>query len=104
MRHTCIRCVGGYDLDDRTYVLAADAPLRAEVARLLIRRLIGPLELYDASLPEWQMPDFIKADAVVKTGLIDGLAEIHDVASLMPASWNRIAGWLQQIDAVRRAA
>jgi hypothetical protein len=27
------------------------------------------------------MPDFIKADAVVKTGLIDGLAEIHDVAS-----------------------
>jgi hypothetical protein len=43
--------------------------------------MIGPLELYDASKPEWQMPDFIEADAVVKTGLIDGLAEIHDVAS-----------------------
>src|SRR5262249_51531179 len=57
--------------------------LRSEpkVARLLIRRLIGPLELYDASKPEWQMPGFIKADCVVKTGLIDGLAEIHDVAS-----------------------
>jgi hypothetical protein len=57
--------------------------LRSEpkVARLLLRRLIGPLELYDASLPQWQMPDFIKADAVVKTGLIDGLAEIHDVTS-----------------------
>ena len=57
--------------------------LRSEpkVARLLIRPLIGPLELYDASLPEHQMPDFIKADAVVKAGLIDGLAEIHDVAS-----------------------
>lgn len=40
-----------------------------KVARLLIRRLIGPLELYDASKPEWQMPDFIKAD------------EIHDVVS-----------------------
>lgn len=36
--------------------------------------LIGPLELYDGSKPEWQMSDFIKADAVVKTGLIDGLA------------------------------
>jgi hypothetical protein len=31
--------------------------------------LIGPLELYDASLPQWQVPDFIKADAVVKAGL-----------------------------------
>lgn len=57
--------------------------LRTEprVARLLLRRLIGPIELYDASLPQWQMPEFIKADAEVKTGLIDGLAEIHDVAS-----------------------
>lgn len=51
------------------------------MTRLLLRRLISPLELYDASKPEWQMPDFIKADCVVKTGLIDGLAEIHDVAS-----------------------
>jgi hypothetical protein len=51
------------------------------MARLLLRRLIGPLELYDASKPEWQMPEFIKADAVLKTGLIDGLAEIQDLAS-----------------------
>ena len=43
----------------------------------LLRRLIGPLVLYDEST----RPDFIRADAVVKTGLIDGLAEIHDVAS-----------------------
>ena len=55
------------------------ATLRAEpkVARLLLRRLIGPLVLYDESA----RPDFIKADAVVKTGLIDGLAEIQHVAS-----------------------
>ncbi len=55
--------------------------LRSEpkVARLLLRRLIGPIELYDASKPEWQMPDFIKADAAVKRGLIDGLAEIREV-------------------------
>lgn len=60
--------------------------LRTEpkVARLLLRRLIGPIELYDASKPEWQIPDFIKPDAVVKTGLIDGLPEIHDVARPHP--------------------
>jgi site-specific DNA recombinase len=52
-----------------------------KVARLLLRRLIGPLELYDASKPEWQMPDFIQADTELKTGLIEGLAEIQDVAS-----------------------
>jgi hypothetical protein len=51
-----------------------------KVARLLLRRLIGPIELYDASKPEWQMPEFIVADAEVKTGLIDGLTEIHNVA------------------------
>ena len=53
--------------------------LRAEpkVARILLRRLIGPLVLHDEST----RPDFIEAVAEVKTGLIDGLAEIHDVAS-----------------------
>ena len=50
------------------------------MARLLLRRLIGPLVLYDEST----RPDFIKADCVVKTGLIDGLAEIQDVASPTP--------------------
>jgi site-specific DNA recombinase len=55
------------------------ATLRSEpkVARLLLRRLIGPLVLYDEST----RPDFIKADAMVKTGLIDGLAEIQHMAS-----------------------
>ena len=50
--------------------------LRSEpkVARLLLRRLIGPLVLYDEST----RPDFIKADAVVKPGLLDGLEEIQD--------------------------
>jgi hypothetical protein len=57
--------------------------LRSEpkVARLLVRRLIGPLEMLDEST----RPDFIKADCEVKTGLIDGLAEIQHVAS--PTSW-----------------
>jgi hypothetical protein len=82
------------------------AALRSEpkVARLLLRRLIGPLELYDASLPEHQMPDFIKADAEVRTGLIDGLAEIQHVASPISASWNQLKGWLRAVDGLRRAA
>ena len=55
------------------------ATLRSEprVGRLLLRRLIGPLVLHDEST----RPDFIKADAEVKPGLIDGLAEIQDMAS-----------------------
>ncbi len=55
------------------------ATLRSEpkVARLLLRRLIEPFVLCDEST----MPDFMKADAVVKPGLLDGLAEIQDVAS-----------------------
>ncbi len=58
---------------------AWQATLRSEpkVARLLLRRLIGPLVLYDESTS----PDFIKADAVVEPVLLDGLAEIQDVAS-----------------------
>lgn len=55
------------------------AILRSEpkVARLLLRRLIGPLVLTDDST----RPDFVKADAELKLGPLDGLAEIQDVAS-----------------------
>ncbi len=52
--------------------------LRSEpkVARLLLRRLIGPLALYDEST----RPDFIQAGAEVKPGF-DGLRKYKDVAS-----------------------
>lgn len=50
------------------------------------------------------MPDFIKADAVVKTGLIDGLADIHDVASLSPPSWNQLLSLLKNLETLRKAA
>jgi hypothetical protein len=43
------------------------------VARVLVRRLLSPLELYDASAPEWQMPDFIRADTEIQPGLLEGL-------------------------------
>lgn len=72
-----------------------------KVARLLLRRLIGPLELYDASKPEWQMPDFIQADTELKTGLMDGLAEIQDMASLSIPSWNQIVGFLDSMQQLK---
>jgi hypothetical protein len=50
------------------------------------------------------MPDFIKADAEVRTGLIDGLAELQHVASPISASWNQLKGWLRAVDGLRRAA
>jgi len=89
------------------------ATLRAEVkvARLLLRRCIGPLTMpEDSPRPEW-----IEAVADVKTGLLDGLVPhdvtppasttaIHDVASPTFASWNQIGAWLNRLDALRRAA
>jgi hypothetical protein len=52
----------------------ATLPEEPKVARLLLRRLIGPLVLTDDS----QRPDWIDAEAEIRTGLLDG---IHDVAS-----------------------
>jgi hypothetical protein len=52
------------------------ATLRAEpkVARLLLRRLVEPLRLHDES----ERPEWIRGDAALKVGLLDGL---HHVAS-----------------------
>jgi hypothetical protein len=41
--------------------VAAGAPLRAEVARLLLRKLIGPLELVDESQNPANDPAFMEA-------------------------------------------
>ncbi|MDO8677166.1 MAG: recombinase family protein [Acidobacteriota bacterium] len=53
------------------------ADLRAEpqVARLLVRRLMGPLVLHD------EAPDWIPFEAPVKAGLLDGLQPTLHVAS-----------------------
>jgi len=37
-------------------------------------------------------------------GSVSAFSHLQAVASLMPASWNRVAYWLQQIDGLRRAA
>jgi site-specific DNA recombinase len=53
------------------------AELRAEptVARVLLRRLVGPLTLWDAA------DDDVAWETVVSTALLDGLAPIHVLAS-----------------------
>lgn len=56
------------------------AELRDEpkVARLLLRRLVGPLTLWDASEPD---AAFIEWEAAVKPALLEGLTPIQVVAS-----------------------
>ena len=85
------------------------ATLRSEpkVARLLLRRLIGPLVLYDEST----RPDFIKADAVIKPGLLDGLAEIQDVASPTGREFNsprpsleETLAWVRSVENLRKTS
>jgi hypothetical protein len=86
-------------LNQRAAEWRATPRLEPKVARMVLRRLIGPLVLYDESTRS----DFVKTDAVVETGLIDGLAEIQDVASLMPVSWNRVTQWLRLLEGLRHA-
>ena len=62
--------------------------LRSEpkVARLLLRRLIGPLVMVDEST----RPDFIEAVADVKPALLDGIHSVEKMASpagFEPVSW-----------------
>jgi hypothetical protein len=94
-------------LEQRAEQWKADLRAEPQVARLVVRRLIEPITLWDES----ERPDFCRWEALTKTELLDGLAEVSRgwmsvllMASLMPASWNQIASWLQQIDGLRRAA
>lgn len=73
-----------------------------QVARVLLRRLIGPLVLTDAS----EMPDFIRADAEVKPGLLDGLTpygatlrplDTTRVSSPTIPSWNQMRAFLEDM-------
>ena len=51
----------------------------AAVARMLLRRLVGPLTLWDAADPE---SAFIEWETLLKPGILEGLAPLHLVASL----------------------
>jgi hypothetical protein len=79
------------------------ATLRDEptLARRLLRRLVGPLTLWDASEPE---AAWVEWEAVLTPALLEGLAPIQVVASPMPASWNQVAVWLRQVDDLRETA
>ncbi len=62
-------------LEHRTVEWRARVRAEPQVARLMIRRLIQPLELCHPDAPGLQMPDFIKADTHAKPPLRDGIAE-----------------------------
>jgi len=71
-----------------------------KVARLLLRRMVGPLTPFDPA----DTTAFIEWEASVTPALLEGLAPIHDVASLPPASWNQITKWLRLLEALRRTS
>jgi hypothetical protein len=79
------------------------ADLRAEptVARTLLRRLVGPLTLWDGTEPS---AEWIEWETSVSPALLEGLTPIQVVACLMPCGWNQVAAWLQQVEALRRVA
>jgi DNA invertase Pin-like site-specific DNA recombinase len=52
-----------------------------KIARMVLRELIGPITLWDESLPEQQRPEFIEWQAPTKPGLLAGLG-----ATLLEAS------------------
>ena len=72
--------------------------LRAEpkVARLLLRKLIGPLELVDES----QNPNFVDADTDIKPALLEGLQRVEKMAS--PTGSARL--WTKEIPGIVDAA
>ena len=88
-----------------------------KVARMLVRRLIGPLTLHEEPAPDYivEMSDDDdlrpwtygsgslrwEAEADV-TALFDGHYRL--MASQSVPSWNRLHGWLQQMDLLRKAA
>jgi hypothetical protein len=85
-------------LEERCEQWTMDLRAPTEVARTVLRRLIGPILLWD----DTGTAELLRWDAETKTDLLDGIV-LH-MASPMPASWNQIGPWLRQIDALRRAA
>jgi hypothetical protein len=67
------------------------------LARALLRRLVGPLTLFDPA----DTAAFVDWETSVTPAMLEGLTV---VASLTPASWNQIDTWLRQVEALRQAA
>jgi hypothetical protein len=79
------------------------ATLRDEpiVARRLLRRLVGPLTLWDASEPEAAWIDW---ETVLTPALLEGLAPIQVVASLTVGTWNHLNSWLKTLALSKRTS
>jgi hypothetical protein len=77
--------------------------LRAEpsVARMVLRRLIGPLTLHN---PTEISPEWVEWETSLTTGLLDGILPIREVASLNFTSWNHVSGLLIRLERLRRVA
>ena len=65
---------------------------------MLLRRLVGPLTLWDAAEPDAARIDW---ETLVSPALLEGLAPIPVVASLSIPSWNQIAGFLESMRQLR---
>ncbi len=59
-------------LEQRAADWRSDLRAEPQVARLVLRRLVGPIVLFDES----ERPDFVKWEATPKTELLDGLAAV----------------------------
>jgi hypothetical protein len=87
-------------LEHRTADWARDLRAAPQVARLLLRRLIGPIELHDEST----RPDWCRWEAQpTPDTLVEGL--VHLVASLPPQKFEprpAIPAWTDVLDDVER--
>jgi DNA invertase Pin-like site-specific DNA recombinase len=72
-------------LEQRAAQWKADLRAEPHVARLVLRRLVGPLTLWDES----ERPDFIRWEATPTAELLDGLATLEGTspAGFEPAFW-----------------
>ena len=64
---------------------------------MMLRRLVGPLTLWDES----ERPEWIKWEAVPTTELLDGLATLQ-VASQSTLSWNQISEFLRNMEKLQQ--
>ena len=85
-------------LHQRAAQWKSDLRSEPQVARTLLRRLVGPLTLWDASEPD---SAFVEWETNVMPAILEGLAPIQVVASLTAPAWNQIAAFLESIQRLR---
>jgi hypothetical protein len=73
----------------------------APIARQMVRKLVEGRILFT---PDREARRYTFRMSGTLANFFSGIVCPQALASLMPASWNQIAPWLQQIDGLRRAA